>query len=61
MYVLIVAVRNPVTGDTRELTRGFEPTLTATALSTKWSALAPAVKVLVDELQAASLTEPPAL
>lgn len=64
MFNLIVVVRDPGTGDARELKRQFDPTMAPATLSTKWNALGPAVLALITELQtivAADPTAPQAL
>jgi hypothetical protein len=43
MYTLTVTVKNPMTGDTREESRQFDPTTLPTAFQTAWNALGTAV------------------
>lgn len=64
MFNLIVTVRDPVTGDVRDLKRSFDPTLVPATLQTKWNALGPAVLALITDLNAAvaaDLNAPPLL
>lgn len=58
MFVLVVAVRDPATGATKETKRSFDPTLTSAVLQTRWNALGPAVLTMITDLQTVVAADP---
>lgn len=58
MFNLIVVVRDPVSGDARELRRAFDPATLPGVLQTKWGALGPAVLAMITDLNVAVAADP---
>jgi hypothetical protein len=59
-FRLIIVVRDPITGDSRELERQFDPTTSPATLSTKWNALGAVVLQIISDLQTAVAADPTA-